>query len=262
MSVIEALILGFLQGLTEFLPVSSSGHLELGKIFMHIPEEGMAFTVAVHGATILSTIVVFWKDIWSLVSGLFSFKWNDDTKYITKIVISMIPAALVGLLFEDQIDAMFAGNLAFVACMLLVTGALLTFTYYARPRSGGLSFYNAFLIGVSQAIAIIPGISRSGSTIATGLLLGAKKEDIARFSFLMVVPLILGANAKMILDGGASEMVRVELAPLIVGFTAAFITGLLACKLMIKIVKQGKLIWFGYYCFAIGIIALTISFLK
>ena len=261
MSIIEAVILGILQGLTEFLPVSSSGHLELGKIFMHIPEEGMAFTVAVHGATILSTIVVFRNDIWQLIHGLFNFKWDDDTKYVAKIVLSMIPAVIVGLLFEAEIDAMFAGNLSFVASMLLVTGALLAFTHYAKPRTGGLTFRNAFIIGVAQAIAIIPGISRSGSTIATGLLLGARKEDMARFSFLMVVPLILGANAKQMLDGGMTEMAQTELIPVMAGFVAAFITGLLACTLMIKIVKQGKLIWFAYYCFAVGTIALTISFL-
>jgi len=261
MGILEALILGILQGLTEFLPVSSSGHLELGKVIMSVPQSDITFTVVVHGATVLSTVIVFWKDIVRLVGGLFSFSWNDETKYIAKIAVSMIPAVLAGLFFEEQIDGLFVGNLFLVGGMLLFTGLLLAFTFFAKPKEGELGFGNAAIIGLAQAVAIIPGVSRSGSTIATGLLLGSKKDGIAQFSFLMVIPLIVGANLKKLLENDADSIVQTDALPLIVGFVAAFVTGLIACKAMLKIVKNGKLIWFAYYCFAVGAIALGVSFI-
>ncbi len=264
MGWIDALLLGIIQGLTEFLPVSSSGHLEIGKVLLGLKEEeNITFTIVVHSATVLSTIIIFRKQILSILKGLFAFSWNEETKYSSKIVLSMIPAVLVGLFFQDEIESLFTGNLMLVGFALLYTAALLAFTFYAKPRESGITFKNAFIIGVSQAIAILPGISRSGSTIATGLLLGSKKEETAAFSFLMVIPVILGAMAKDILD--MSEMpateLNIDVMPLVVGFIAAFVTGLLACNIMLKIVKNGKLIWFAVYCAIVGCIALATSFI-
>jgi undecaprenyl-diphosphatase len=259
MSWLEALILGIVQGLTEFLPVSSSGHIELGKIIMSVPESDITFTVVVHGATVLSTIVVFWKEIQKLIIGVLQFKWNDEMKYFLMIVISMIPAVFVGLLLEDKIDAFFMGNLLFVGLMLLVTSALLGFTYYAKQRENDITMKTSAILGIAQAIAILPGISRSGATIATGLLLGGNKSKIAQFSFLMVIPLIIGANLKKIMDFSGEDAVSIDFLPLIVGFVAAFISGLFACKLMIDVIKRGKLIWFSIYCFIVGSIAIIYS---
>ena len=257
MDWIEALILGIIQGLTEFLPVSSSGHLELGKHILGVQAtESLTFTVVVHGATVLSTIVIFWKDILDLIKGFFKFKWNEETKYIFKIIVSMIPVAIVGLFFKDAVEQLFTGNILFVGTMLIITAALLAFTYWAKEKNRSISFNNAFIIGVAQAIAVIPGISRSGSTIATGLLLGNKKSDIARFSFLMVLVPIIGANVKDLLDGEFLKETGVGTMPLIVGFFSAFISGLLACSWMINIVKRGKLIYFALYCFIVGAIAI------
>ena len=195
MSWLEALILGIIQGLTEFLPVSSSGHLELGKAILGVEaKESLIFTVVVHGATVLSTIVVFYKEIIDLFVGFFKFKWNDSTKYIAKIAISMIPVLIVGLFFKDEVEALFAGNILLVGSMLIVTAILLGFTYFAKKNTKSIGFIDSFIIGVAQAFAVIPGISRSGSTIATGILLGNKKELVARFSFLMVLIPIIGAN--------------------------------------------------------------------
>jgi undecaprenyl-diphosphatase len=260
MSWIEALLLGLLQGLTEFLPVSSSGHLELGKALLDInPKNSLVFTVVVHGATVLSTIVIFYKDIWKLIKGLLAFKWNEETKYILKIFISMIPVGIVGVFFKDEVESFFDGNIAFVGAMLLFTSALLAFTYFKKSNDRNITYLDSFIIGVAQAIAVLPGISRSGSTIATGLLLGDKKELVAKFSFLMVLIPIIGANFKDLAGGEMTGNEGIGVIPLVVGFLAAFISGLLACKWMIGIVKKGKLIYFAIYCFVVGIIAIILA---
>ena len=265
MNWLESLILGLLQGLTEFLPVSSSGHLELAKSILGVsPTDSMQFTVVVHGATVLSTIVVFYKDIIRLFVGLFSFKWNYETKYVLKIAISVIPVAIVGLFFKDTVESFFDGNTMFVGFMLIITSVLLFFTYYAKKNNKDVRYGTAFIIGISQAIAVLPGISRSGSTIATGLLLGVKKEDIAKFSFLMVLVPILGANVKDLLDMPAATEVSeagIGILPLAIGFVAAFVSGLLACKWMINLVNKGKLIYFAVYCSLIGLVAIIAHFL-
>lgn len=260
MSWIEALLLGLLQGLTEFLPVSSSGHLELGKALLNIdPKNSLVFTIVVHGATVLSTIVVFYKDIWELIKGLFAFKWNEETKYIFKIMVSMIPVGIVGVFFKEEVESFFTGNIAFVGAMLLITAALLALTYFKKSNTRKINFIDSFIIGISQAIAVLPGISRSGSTIATGLLLGNKKEIVAKFSFLMVLIPIIGANFKDLLDGEMTQTGGIGAIPLLVGFVAAFLSGLLACKWMIGLVKKGKLIYFAIYCFIIGMLAIFLA---
>lgn len=260
MDWLEALILGLIQGLTEFLPVSSSGHLELGKVILGVnAKESLAFTVVVHGATVLSTIVIFRKDILKLLKGLLAFKWNEETAYVSKIVVSMIPVLILGLLFKDYIESFFTGNVLLVGSMLIVTSMLLMSTYLIKSNERKISFLDSFIIGIAQALAVMPGISRSGATISTGLLLGDKKANVARFSFLMVLIPILGANFKDIYDGGMSAEGGVGIIPLVVGFLAAFISGLLACKWMIGIVKKGKLIYFAVYCFLIGGTAIIYS---
>lgn len=258
MNWIEALILGILQGLTEFLPVSSSGHLELAKaIFGNdtVPQESMFMTVMLHGATALSTIVVFRKEIMEIIKGLFQFKWNDQTIFSLKIILSMIPAAFVGVVFNDQIEALFNGNILLVGLMLLVTGGLLFLADRAKTTNNGVSYTNAIIVGLAQAIAILPGISRSGATISTSVLLGIDRTRATRFSFLMVVPLILGKMAQDLLS---SEVVLTDgiVVPTIIGFIAAFVTGLLACTWMIKLVKKSKLTYFAIYCFIVGVITL------
>lgn len=261
MSLLEAIILGIIQGLTEFLPVSSSGHLELGKAILGIETtEDVTFTVVVHGATVLSTIVIFWRDILGLLQGLFTSSWNESKKYIALLIWSSFPVIIVGLFFKDEVESLFTGNVLLVGCMLLLTGALLSFTYYSPKQGGPITFKKAIVIGISQAIAVMPGISRSGSTIATGLLLGIDKSKVARFSFLMVLIPIIGANCKEILDGG---MASSNVAPisLIVGAIAAFVSGVLACKWMISVVTRGKLIYFAYYCFLAGTAAIAAHFI-
>lgn len=261
MSLLEAILLGIIQGLTEFLPVSSSGHLELGKAILGIEAtEDVTFTVVVHGATVLSTIVIFWRDIISLLEGLFCTGWNESKSYISLLLLSSIPVVIVGLFFKEEVESLFTGNVLLVGCMLLLTGALLSFTYYAPKEGGPVTVKKALLIGISQAIAVIPGISRSGSTIATGLLLGVDKSKVARFSFLMVLIPIIGANCKDILDGGMANSVVAPL-PLLAGAIAAFVAGVLACKWMISIVTRGKLIYFAYYCFLAGSIAIGAHYL-
>ncbi len=260
MTLLEAIILGIIQGLTEFLPVSSSGHLELGKALLGIEANSdVTFTVVVHGATVLSTIVVFHRDILGLIKGAFQFRWNESTDYILKIAISAIPVVVIGLLFKEEIESLFSNNVLLVGCMLLVTGALLAFTYYAPQVGDEVSKPKAFLIGIAQAIAVLPGISRSGSTIAIGLLLGVDKKKVARFSFLMVLIPIIGANAKDILDGGMANS-SVSSLPLLVGFITAFVSGVLACRWMIAIVTRGKLIHFAYYCFIVGVGSIVAHF--
>ncbi|PCJ28540.1 MAG: UDP-diphosphatase [Flavobacteriales bacterium] len=261
MSVLEAIILGIIQGLTEFLPVSSSGHLELAKVILgdnSVPEESMLMTVVLHGATALSTIVVFRKDIIDLFKGLFQFKNNDDFKFSLNIVVSMIPAAAVGVLFNDEIEAFFGGKVLLVGSMLLVTALLLILADKAKSTNKKVGIKESIIIGVSQAIAILPGISRSGATISTSVLLGIDREKAARFSFLMVVPLILGKIARDIMDG-AFDVIDGSVLNYVVGFIAAFITGILACTWMIKLVKKSKLRYFAYYCLVIGVAAIVYS---
>ena len=262
MEIIDAIVLGVIQGLTEFLPVSSSGHLEIGKAILgdnSLPEESMMVTVVLHFATALSTIVVFRKDIAEIFRGLLQFKYNEETEFSLKIILSMIPAALVGVFFEEELEALFGGNILFVGFMLLITALLLWLADKAKDTGKKVSFTNAFIIGVSQAIAILPGISRSGATISTSVLLGNDKGKAARFSFLMVVPLILGKIAKDILDGKLAGS-TVELLPLSFGFISAFLAGLVACTWMIALVKKSKLRYFAVYCFIVGIIAITFDY--
>jgi undecaprenyl-diphosphatase len=258
LEIIDAIILGIVQGLTEFLPVSSSGHLELGKAILgdkSIPQESLLFTVVLHFATALSTLVVFRKDVWEIIKGLFQFKWNEETRFSLKIVISMIPAAVVGLLFEEELEGFFGGNVAFVGYMLIITALLLYLADRARETEKKVTYLNSFIIGVSQAIAILPGISRSGATISTSVLLGVDKTKAARFSFLMVVPLIIGKMAKDII-GGELQFQSEHTLAMSAGFIAAFIAGLAACTWMIQLVKKSKLSYFAIYCFIIGCIAI------
>ena len=263
MDWIQALILGLIQGLTEYLPVSSSGHLAIGSYLFGIEgEENLAFTVAVHVATVLSTFVILWSEIDWIFRGLFKFKLNDETKYFLNIVVSMIPIGIVGVFFKDYVEEVFGSGLLIVGCMLLLTAALLAFSYYAKPRiKETISWKDALVIGLAQAAAVMPGLSRSGSTIATGLLLGNKKEMMAQFSFLMVIPPILG---EALLDTmkalkGANPFGDISTLALAVGFVAAFVSGCLACKWMINIVKKGKLIYFGIYCAIVGAITIICS---
>lgn len=262
MNEFDAAVLGIIQGLTEFLPVSSSGHLELGKAILgndSLPSESLMFTVVLHAATALSTIVVFRKDIWEILSGLLSFKWNAETEFSLKIILSMIPAVFIGLFFEEELELLFGGNILFVGFMLLITALLLWLADKAKDTDKPVSFQNAFVIGVSQAIALLPGISRSGATISTSVLLGNDKSKAARFSFLMVVPLILGKIAKDILSGELAESTT-ETSVLIVGFIAAFIAGIAACTWMIQLVKKSKLSYFAIYCFIVGLLAIGFSY--
>jgi len=257
MNELQALILGLLQGLTEFLPVSSSGHLELGHALLGIhSSSNLLFAVTVHLATILSTLVVFRNDILQLLKGLFKFEWNDSTIYISKILFSTLPVLVVGLFFENTIEQFFTSNLILVGSMLLVTAGLLTFANYTKKGTGQVTYFNSLLIGIAQAFAVIPGISRSGATIAAGLLLKTDRNEIARFSFLMVIIPILGAAFLDIIKTDFSSELTIGIVPLSVGFIAAFLSGLLACSWMINIVKRGKLIYFAVYCFIIGLIAI------
>lgn len=256
MNELQALLLGIIQGLTEFLPISSSGHLEMGHALLGIHEgNNLLFVLVVHVATVLSTLVVFRKDIKVLCQDLFEFKWNQSTQYIAKLLLSSVPIVIIGLIFKEQIEGLFTGNLLLVGCMLLVTAALLTLTTFVKKSDGEITYKNAFIIGIAQTLAILPGISRSGSTIATGLLLKGKKEDVARFSFLMVLLPILGALGYDVIREGV-VLAEVNIKNLAIGFIAAFLSGLLACSWMIKIVKRGKLIYFAVYCALMGLIAI------
>lgn len=262
MEYLETIILGIIQGLTEFLPVSSSGHLELAKALFGgdvVGEESMMTTVVLHFATALSTIVVFRKDVSTIFGGLFQFKNNEAFNFSMKIILSMVPAALVGFFLDDMIEGFFDRQILLVGIMLFVTGGLLFLADRAKRTDQNVSYPKAFIIGIAQAIAILPGISRSGATIGTSVLLGIDRQKAARFSFLMVVPLILGKMAKDILDGAfASD--SVPFLELGIGFIAAFITGLAACTWMISLVKRSKLSWFSFYCFIVGGIAIVWSF--
>jgi undecaprenyl-diphosphatase len=262
MGIIEAILLGLMQGLTEFLPVSSSGHIELGKVLLNVEsEDNLLFSVLVHAATALSTIVVYRKDILGIFRGLLEFKMNESTVFSLKIIISMIPVIIVGLLFKDDLESLFEGTILLVGSMLIVTGILLSLTYYSPKKTGSVSFFNALVIGIAQTIAILPGISRSGATIATALLLGVEKDKATRFSFLMVLVPILGAASKELLDYMESPVTTsgISAVSLIAGFIAAFAAGLVACQWMIRIVRRGKLIYFAIYCFTVGLLAIILS---
>ena len=258
MEIIDAIILGIIQGLTEFLPVSSSGHLELGKAILgseSIPEESLMFTVVLHFATALSTIVIFRKDIVHIFKGLFQFQWNEDAQFSAKIVLSMIPAAIIGYKYESEFEELFGNNILLVGAMLIVTAILLYLADRAKETDKKVSFGNAFLIGIAQGIAMLPGISRSGATISTSVLLGIDKTKAARFSFLMVVPLIFGKIAKDVISGELTYD-SASVGYLSIGFISAFISGLFACTWMIALVKKSKLTYFAIYCLIIGILAI------
>lgn len=262
LEIIEALVLGIVQGLTEFLPVSSSGHLEIAKVILgddSLNEESMLMTVTLHAATAISTIVVFRKDIAELIAGVFKKSDSQSRFYILLIIISMIPAAVIGLSFDKLIEQLFSRNLLLVGLMLLLTAALLFLADRAKHTVKKVGVKEAMLIGISQAIAILPGISRSGATISTSVLLGIDREAAAKFSFLMVIPLILGKMAKDMLDGSFNQYDDSILA-LILGFVAAFITGIVACKLMISLVKSSQLRYFSFYCIAVGLISIIYHF--
>ena len=264
MSFLEALILGIIQGLTEFLPVSSSGHLEILKLIFgdnSLPKESLTFTVIVHFATALSTIVVFRKEVAEIFSGLFQFKWNEEFQFSVKIIISMIPAVIIGLFFEEQLESLFGGKILLVGSMLLVTALLLLLADKSKNTNKSVSFQNAFIIGISQAIAMLPGISRSGATISTAVLLKIDRTRAAKFSFLMVVPLIFGKVAKDVL-GGEISFESKQIGVLTIGFFAAFFAGLFACKLMIDLVKKSKLSYFAIYCAVIGTIAIAYALMN
>ncbi len=262
MTVLDGIILGIIQGLTEFLPISSSGHIELGSALLNVQtKNNFLFSLVVHGATALSTMVVFRKDLLTLAQDGLKFQWNASTKYLVLLIISAVPVAIIGLMYDQEIEGFFSGETLLVGFMLLVTGLLLSLTYYSPPKSGSVSWGRAVLIGLAQAISILPGISRSGATISTALLLGVEKEQAARFSFLMVLIPILGGTLLKLLEylqnPGGYEQISIWV--LVAGFIAAFLSGLLACNWMISIVKKGKLIYFAIYCFVVGAIAIAVS---
>lgn len=262
MDTLDAIILGIIQGLTEFLPVSSSGHLELGKAILgdnSVPQESLLFTVVLHFATALSTLVIFRKDVLEILKGLFQFKWNEESQFSVKIILSMIPAVFVGLFFEKELESFFGGNIGFVGGMLIITAILLYFADKAKNTTKKVTFGSALIIGISQAIATLPGISRSGATISTSVLLGVDKTKAARFSFLMVVPLIFGKMGKDLFSGELSFSGD-QIIPMSAGFIAAFIAGLAACTWMIQLVKKSKLSYFSIYCLCVGLIAIGYSF--
>lgn len=261
MDIIDSIILGIIQGLTEFLPVSSSGHLELGKAILgdeSIPKESLLFTVVLHFATALSTLVVFRKDVWSITKGALKFQWNEDLQFVSKIALSMLPAAIIGYTYESELAELFDGNIKLVGFMLILTALLLFLADKAKDTSKNISFSNALVIGFAQAIAMLPGVSRSGATISTSVLLGNDKTKAARFSFLMVVPLIFGKIAKDII-GGELTYDSSNFTSLSFGFVAAFVSGLFACTWMISIVKKSKLIYFSIYCVIVGLIAIYVA---
>jgi len=253
------MVLGIIQGLTEFLPVSSSGHLEIAKSLFGVdPEASFYFTIAVHGATVLSTVFVFWNEILNLVTGSLKLKMNEETSYVLKIIISMIPVGIAGVLLKDPIKGLFNGNLVFVGLMLLVTSLLLAAAHFIKKRERSIGFKDALIIGIAQAIAVIPGISRSGATISTGLMIGNRKDEIARFSFLMVLLPVIGANLLEIFSGDINTN-GIGWGVISIGFFSAFIAGYFACRWMITLVKKSKLIWFSIYCAAIGLLSIFLG---
>ncbi|GHV72223.1 undecaprenyl-diphosphatase [Bacteroidia bacterium] len=251
----EALLLGLIQGLTEFLPVSSSGHLEIAKHLLRLQlTDDLTFTILVHAATVLATVVVFWSELRKLTVGLLQFRLNVETYYVGMLVVSMIPVGIVGVLFKDEVEALFGNGLTVVACALLVTAVLLLFAYFYKPKERKLTFTSAFIIGLAQAVAVIPGLSRSGTTIATGLLLGNKKSEVAQFSFLMVIVPILGECLLDVMHGSLTAT-NIPVLSLIVGFVTAFLSGIVACKFMVALVKKGKLLYFAIYCVVAACVA-------
>ena len=260
MNIVEAIILGIVQGLTEFLPVSSSGHLEIGSVLLGVEgQDNLLFSILVHGATALSTVVVFRKDIMILLKESLQFQLNDSTVYLFKILVSIIPVGIVGVLWKSEIEMFFGGKVIFVSAMLMITALLLFFTHYAKEKEGEITFVKAIVIGLAQTLAILPGISRSGATISTALLLGVDREKAARFSFLMVLVPILGATlleVKDLLDMGVSSTGDTSVVTYIAGFLAAFFAGMIACKWMINLVKRGKLLYFALYCFIVGAVVM------
>lgn len=258
MTIFQAIIIGIVQGLTEFLPVSSSGHIELSKALLGVQlQENLEFSIAVHVATVLSTLLVFRKEIADLFVGFFEFKFNSQTHFILKLMVSATPVAVVGILFKDQVETLFEGNLHVVGLMLLVTATLLVLTkVIQRKQTTPISYLDSLIIGIAQALAVMPGLSRSGATISTGLILGKNRDEVARFSFLMVIIPVLGAALLDIIKGDISSV----LTPAVVaGFIAAFVSGFLACSFMLRIVRKGNLFWFALYCAVIGVIALIAS---
>jgi len=259
MSILEAIILGIVQGLTEFLPVSSRGHLEIGKVLLGVEvKDSLAFTVAVHGATVLSTLVVFRNEIADLLRGFFKFRLNPEMEFVVKVGISMVPVLIVGIFFKEQVESLFEGNLLLVGFMLLLTALLLALTwFFQRSTTRPIGYWDSLVIGIAQAVAVLPGLSRSGSTIATGLLLGNDKSEVARFSFLMVIIPIIGANLLDVMGGNFEANGGIGLTPILAGAIAAFVSGYLACRWMISLVKRGQLIWFAIYCALVAALAIV-----
>jgi undecaprenyl-diphosphatase len=259
MNLLEAIILGLIQGLTEFLPVSSSGHLELGKYLFGINNEAnFYFSIAVHGATVLSTVFVLWKEISDLFKGLFAFKLNEETRYIIKLIISMIPVGLTGIFMQTVAEKFFAGNMISLGIQFLITAMFLVLAMVIKPKERTMTYLDSFIIGSAQALAVLPAISRSGATIATGMMLGNKKSEIAKFSFLMVLVPVIGANILEITSGDFTKE-GTSFIVIAVGFLVAFISGYLACKWMINIVKKGNLKWFAVYCIIVGIYSILLG---
>lgn len=263
MNSLEAIILGLIQGLTEFLPVSSSGHLSIGKFLFGIEQNNLTFEVVVHTATVLSTIVVFRKSIWNLVKGLFTFKYNSETEYICKILVSLIPVMIVGLFFKDYVEQIFGSGLLVVGIALFVTSLLLFLSERLSPKNPKpLSYKSAFIMGLAQAVAVIPGLSRSGSTISAGLLCGVDKNKVTEFSFLMVLIPILGESFLQLVSGDLSiASTSIGAMPLLLGFLSAFLSGLFACKVMISIVRKAKLSWFAIYCLIAALFSIVCHFI-
>jgi undecaprenyl-diphosphatase len=259
MTWFEAIVLGLIQGLTEFLPVSSSGHLELGKYLFGMDHEAnFYFSIAVHGATVLSTIVVLWKEITTLFKGVLKFRMNEETSYVLKLIVSMIPVGIMGFFMTDIAEKFFAGNMISLGVEFFVTAVLLLLTLFIRPRERPIGFLDSFIIGIAQAISVLPGISRSGATIATGMMLGNKKSDIAQFSFLMVLVPVIGANLVEMRTGDfATEGTSVFV--ILIGFITAFISGYFACKWMINLVKRGNLLWFAIYCILVAGVSILLG---
>ena len=256
MSWIQAFILGLIQGLTEFLPVSSSGHLTITKSLFGLETGDLTFDIMVHAATVLATIVVFRKEIAAIFAGIFRFSWNEQTKYAAMICLSMVPVLIVGVFFKDSVEALFGTGLKVVGCALIVTAILLWVSDFISRRRAGegapMGFGTAILMGLAQAVAVIPGLSRSGSTISTGLLCGAKRSEVAQFSFLMVLVPILGEAFLDIAGGSLAASSPIGFWPMAAGFVAAFISGLFACKVMIALVRKANLKWFALYCLVMG----------
>ncbi len=265
MTWLEGLILGLIQGLTEYLPISSKTHLIFGYKLLNLPdpERYLMFSIILHGGTVLSTLVVFRKDIIELISGFFTFNpKNTDFIYVSKIVLSMVPVAIIGMFFKDQVQSLFDGNLVFIGIMMLVTTGLLTAGHFSKSRNKEITFKNSIWIGIAQAIAVLPGISRSGSTISAGLILGIKREKLAKFSFLMVILPVLGEVVLDVFSGELANQNHISHTSLIVAFLASFISGIIACKWMINLVKKGKLIYFAIYCFVVALISISLGMMK